>query len=135
MPPGVTDGSNAAAGQVGEYLSTLVTAAVGIASSTWTTIGALTLTPGDWDVWGQIGHAPAAAATQVYGELDTLTTPTGAVSDSISYATSYVYNGSSCYMALTPVRLSITANTTVYLHAYCNNTSSVTGKIQARRRR
>src|SRR5215831_6673656 len=56
MPMGVTDGSNAAAGQVGEYRSTVVLqgAAITITSSAWSPTMSLPLTAGDWDLWGEI---------------------------------------------------------------------------------
>ena len=49
---GVTDGSNAAAGMIGEVASVtrLIGAALGVLSGTATNIATLALTPGDWDV-------------------------------------------------------------------------------------
>jgi hypothetical protein len=54
---GVTDGSNAIAGDVGEFLGvqTLSSNAVALPSGVDTVIATLSLTPGDWEVWGSIG--------------------------------------------------------------------------------
>lgn len=48
LPMGVNDGSNAVAGQIGEYIQTIMTANTGLVSgSSYAT--ALTLPPGDWE--------------------------------------------------------------------------------------
>jgi hypothetical protein len=52
--PGVTDGSNAAAGQVGEVISSTVTAGVALTSNTTIVVASIALTPGDWEVFGNI---------------------------------------------------------------------------------
>jgi len=62
---GVVDGSAAAAGSVGEYLNTvvLVGAAVSLTTTVSTDIAILSLTAGDWDVWGSVWTNPNAATT------------------------------------------------------------------------
>lgn len=59
--PGVTDGSNAAPGQVGELLSQSVSAGA-ILSGSWTTITTLTVPAGSWLIWGAVAF-PSAANT------------------------------------------------------------------------
>lgn len=53
---GVTGASNAAAGQVGEYISSTILqgSAVAIADTTQVNITSISLTAGDWDVWGNV---------------------------------------------------------------------------------
>jgi hypothetical protein len=53
---GVTNGSNAAAGQIGEFLSAicLQANAINLTTGTDTVIATLPLTAGDWDVWGSV---------------------------------------------------------------------------------
>jgi hypothetical protein len=71
---GVTDGSNAAAGNIGEYLHSFVLAgaAVNILNNTDTQITSLALTAGDWDLYGEIFFQPnAATITQVTGAIGT----------------------------------------------------------------
>lgn len=66
MPMGVTDGSNAAPGQVGEYLSFNSGQITNVASGT--DIGPLSLSPGDWDVIVTTS-AYATAMTNVFGSI------------------------------------------------------------------
>ena len=49
---GVTDGSNAAAGDVGEYLETYGASVGPLGVNVWYAVMSLTLTPGDWEVSG-----------------------------------------------------------------------------------
>jgi hypothetical protein len=56
---GVTDGSSAAAGQVGEFLTATATSAITFATWFSLTGGNVNLTPGDWDVWGSASFSPA----------------------------------------------------------------------------
>lgn len=62
---GVTDGSEAAAGDIGEFRSASRLTADSIALGNFTTINvtSLDLAPGDWDVWGNVIFAPAATTT------------------------------------------------------------------------
>jgi hypothetical protein len=64
---GVTDGSNAAVGNVGEFMQAILLATAGgtVLSSTSKSIVSITLTPGDWDVWGAGGIGPTAGQTDV----------------------------------------------------------------------
>jgi hypothetical protein len=57
MRPGVTDGSDAPAGQVGEYLNAQVlsTAPIALVTTVDKGIIALSIPAGDWDVWGAVG--------------------------------------------------------------------------------
>ena len=76
---GVTDGSSAASGKVGEVISSVVVAASGIAltTSTQTNITSITVPAGDWDIWGNV---------QIIG-AGTTTTITNAGSISVTSAT------------------------------------------------
>ena len=72
---GVTDGSNAAAGNIGEYISNIVPFASGHTMTNGTTaqLATVTLTAGDWDVDGEVFFAfPAGNTTTFYvGYLST----------------------------------------------------------------
>jgi hypothetical protein len=63
LPPGVTDGSNAAAGQIGEVMSINIPTATTPPTNVAAIIGSLTLTPGDWDVTGDIQINNASPVT------------------------------------------------------------------------
>jgi hypothetical protein len=58
---GVTDASNAIAGNVGEFLSASQATATALTTATTLNLATLSLSPGDWDVWGQIIFTPSAA--------------------------------------------------------------------------
>jgi hypothetical protein len=123
---GVTDGSDAAAGQIGEYLtasaSVPLTGSMSIAN-----IVSIDLTAGDWDVTGNcVFHAGAGTHSFFgcgIGGLDTYTTaafPTGAIDMGLNTALA---------------RQNVTATTTVWLVAEAGFTGSMTavGTIRARR--
>lgn len=69
MPPGVTDGSNANPGQVGEYLQATSSAAIGIASGTVQTLAQLSLPAGDWDVEGKANVTLPSPSTNLNGTI------------------------------------------------------------------
>ena len=123
---GVTDGSDAAAGQIGEYLT--ATASVALATSmAVANIVSINLTAGDWDVTGNcVFHAGSGTHSFFgcgIGGLDTYTAAT--------FPTTALDMGINA--ALT--RQSVTAATTVWLVAQAGFTGSVTavGTIRARR--
>jgi hypothetical protein len=146
---GVTDGSTAAAGNVGEYLSSLKTVSAGVAISTSvaTQITSLTLTAGDWDLWGEVAFDnPVGAGAFTYAEAAIWTTTAAfpTTSQFPADAADYVQaelpaaNTNGTTLQLGPVRVSITTNTTYFLNAesvYTNTSQKVGGALRARRRR
>ncbi len=64
--PGTGTNDNAAGGDVGEYVASQVIsgAAVALASGIPADITHITLSAGDWDVWGSISTAPDGTTTQ-----------------------------------------------------------------------
>jgi len=116
---GVTDGSNAAAGQVGEYLSATNAGAVTIPNGAWTTIVSLTLTAGDWDIWGQA--SPGSATGGMSAIYAGITTTSGGAPANLQVASITAAAGTSFAGAgLSPpiLRASISATTTFYLNTY-----------------
>jgi hypothetical protein len=65
---GVTDGSDAAPGEVGEYV-TLAVNGVLAANAGLATYQALTLTPGDWDLWSYLDVDIPVGSTQFFQQL------------------------------------------------------------------
>lgn len=59
---GVTDGSDAPAGRVGEFL-TAAAGATFLASGVTVDLTTLALSAGDWDVWGGLFFVPSAGTT------------------------------------------------------------------------
>ncbi|HEY2616155.1 MAG TPA: hypothetical protein VGI78_02345 [Acetobacteraceae bacterium] len=128
MGVGVTDGSDATAGQIGEYM-TATGSGVALATGVLATIATITLTAGDWDVTGNVGFTAAAGTHAYFGVgidgMDTLTTatfPAAAMNQSMNASVR---------------RYSVTASTAVNLVAQASFTSTVTasGTIRARRMR
>jgi hypothetical protein len=125
---GVTDGSDAPAGQVGEYV-TANAAGVHLSNNAQATVVPLTLTAGDWDVTGNVVFHISGATSSRYGAgvdaiaMDiTATIPTGS-------GTWRLGSGA-------PVRRNLTTNGTAQLVAiatFSAGTVTADGFIQARR--
>jgi hypothetical protein len=128
---GVTDGSSAAAGQIGEYL-TATGASILLTTTTSASCGTLSLTAGDWDVWGLISYAMSVACTNIYATINT----------AVSFANPYTSISSTgatitnTQLAAPMVRISLTATTTVYIVAqalFSSGTVNAQGTLWARR--
>jgi len=132
---GITNGSNAAAGMIGEYVEVIVSSgsATALANNLWGGVTGITLTAGDWDV-------------TMDGILWTSTMPTGAFAYqanlSTTLASSAVQFGGSGFgytgffnMHIGPNRFSLASSSSVYVN--CLHTSGATqswfGTIHARR--
>ena len=127
---GVTDGSDAAAGMVGEYL-TASGSGVGLTNNVMTTVATLTLTAGDWDVYGVVTfHLTGATTTHYAAGLD------GTFGTEI-IATVPAGSGVWQLQAGT-VRRNVTGTTAVLLQGLCGFSAgsvSADGTIRARRMR
>lgn len=125
MGPGITDGSNAAAGQIGEYLNSGLSALQPFASMATVSIQTLLLSPGDWDVtmfflagaldfstdrltqfFTAVQISPTAFPTVPYWNVDNTAT---------TMPSSPGYAGS-----LGPIRFNVTAATTLNCVAFAN---------------
>jgi len=131
-----------AAGFVGEYKSSivLVGSAAVANSNTNTDITTLSLTAGDWDVWGEIWVSPTNAATKVVGWINTASVTNPATpGDGTSHAgpfTDLDFTGNTQF-ALAPCQALLSATTTYYLGANAiltAGTANLYGKLCARRR-
>jgi len=134
---GVTDGSNAAAGQIGEFITVSNTASP-VTSGVWTSVAGLILTAGDWDVWGEMAFSPAAGA---------LSSSVGAGQSTASNTAPNVNGGSISLglttssmgvvtMAMPACRWNVTTSTTVWfvaLVSFSGGTMSCSCVASARR--
>jgi hypothetical protein len=125
---GVTDGSEAAAGDVGEYL-TVTSGSVALSNTTLANVVSLNLTAGDWDVQGNVTFAAGSGTHTFFGAgigvLDTFTSstfPSAALNQAITTVTR---------------RYNVAATTTVWLVAEAGfgGTMTATGTVRARRMR
>lgn len=135
---GVTDGSDAAAGQIGEYLaaSGSHTLATGVALD----VTSLTLSPGDWDVDGSSAFSPSLETMQAVQTW--LATAAATPSDpgrTAVWGQDTAGVGTMGFTALLagPLRYSVTAATTVHLGCMADFPSgtTVTGTSWIRARR
>lgn len=141
---GTTTNDNASAGNVGEYVSASVVqgAAVSLTTNVAANITSISLTAGDWDLWGNLYYT--------FGATTTLTSHSGYLTTtSASTSTSplggfYLLNVASSTpnttlfggQAIGPVRVSLTTTTTWFLVAqatFATSTCGGYGIIQARR--
>ena len=139
---GIVDGSDAAPGNVGEYVVSTVTAgsAVTLVNATNTDITSIALSAGDWDVAGAVyfnaSSKGASLDMRAWTNTVSVTEPDGTDG---GLAIDSTGSGGAVYgLAISPMRLNITAAATVHLGAYCNvSTGTVTaaGIVRARRMR
>jgi hypothetical protein len=130
---GVTDGSDAVAGDIGEYLFTPSGASVGLSNGALANICSLDLTPGDWDVAGNVIFNPTGAVTFAAASCSTASVTLNVIAARVagSAAANQLRLGTGGDQ-----RINVSADTTVYLVAQCGFTSgsvSATGTIWGRR--
>lgn len=134
---GVTDGSNAAAGNLGEY-QTANASSVNLTSATAANITSISLTAGDWDVSGTVQYVPAGTTTVSF-QVSAISTTSATVGGLGTYTTLNTNSnpaGAGSVIASPTVRISVAATTTVYLvgeATFATSTCSANGLIRARR--
>ncbi len=135
---GTTTNDNAAAGKVGEFISSTVLAAAGVVLTTNTIadVTSIALTAGDWDVWGNVTIIPAA--TDLTAAVAWIGSSSASVPDESMVAAIYPgASAASAGMACPYRRFSLAAPATIYLS--CDQTFATTAKacggIYARRPR
>ncbi len=140
---GTATNDNAAPGQVGEYLSTLVLlgSKVVLTSTISANIATLGLTAGDWDVSAEL-WLNSNAATTVSVVKGGITPTTGVVpavpANGTGLAVAYpgALAGEAPVLPIGPVRVSIAATTNIFLVAnvtFAVNSCAGYGKLRARR--
>ena len=143
--PGTTTNGDATAGNIGEYISSNVTSGspVSLVSATAKNITSISLTGGDWDVWGTVGFVANAATTAtIFAGGISQTTNTLPIDAGAGAAFQLGLAVSAAgVMPISPVgstRISLASTTTIYLVAkttFAVNSMSGFGFIAARRRR
>lgn len=142
---GVSTNNNATAGDVGEYISSTVlsTSAVGLTNGTAGNVTSVVLTPGDWDVAGNVAFVAGASttATVFAGGIGTsaATLPTAPGAGAFSQiGVSVAAGGVEPCLPVGQTRLSLAGTSTAYLIAqssFALSTMGAYGFIGARRRR
>jgi hypothetical protein len=139
---GTSTNDNISTGYLGEYVESDVPAAsaVSVSNATATNITSISLTAGDWDVWGAVGTLPAGATTTSteLGWLSTTSATLPTDTNKGAYAALAISLGAGAGMTF-PIgrrRLSLASTTTVYLSTYLAfavSTMQAMGCIAARR--
>jgi hypothetical protein len=143
---GITDGSSAAAGDVGELISAKVTsgAALALSSNVITVVTSVPLTAGDWDVYGDTALAmsgsPAIVSMAGWVSASSTASP---VIDSFPFEWGSAVtglNGEFTILPHGPLQQNATGTSTIYLLAQVSFTGagagvSAFGEIRARRMR
>lgn len=138
---GVTDGSDASVGQVGEYVESVVLAgsAVSLATGVVKDITSITLTAGDWDVSGLVVIVPAVttSTTNYTGFVNNVSATLPTLDQRLFTVNEPpTVHAASCSSGGNTKRYSLLTTTTIYLSVYSVFTVSTTGaygKISARR--
>jgi hypothetical protein len=140
---GTVAADQAAAGTIGEVLSTSITTGVALVSGTAKDVGTLSLPAGDYDVSAQLIFNPGTNLTIMAAavSLTSNTLPTAAQLAAGTGAMQQLratFAGSAAEMLQSGIcRVNVSATTTIYMVAMVTGTGSwtATGFISARRRR
>jgi hypothetical protein len=140
---GTTTNDNAAAGIVGEYVESIIAfgSAVSLATTVAKTVTSLSLSAGDWTLFGLVGFA-AAATTSMTVLLGGLSSVTNSLNESDAYfdfaMPAYVRGADEMVYAIPTRRYSLSAPGNIYLVARATFTVAALGgfgRISARRTR
>jgi hypothetical protein len=143
--PGWTDGSNAAAGNVGEQVSASVTTPVTLTTGVTANVATLPLAAGDWSVSGVVifneaaNTVPTALAAAIATSSATLPTPAqvaAGTGNMTQYNMTFTKGPINQFMQTGISRINVAAATTVYLvaqAAFSTAGLTATGYISARR--
>lgn len=142
--PGATSNTSAMAGRVGEYISatTDIASRISLTSNTAANVASILLTPGDWDVQGNVGYAAGTTTVTTFA-LSTINTTSGTLPTSPDSGARNAWAGSVTGNTLPCLptgntRVNTSANVTAYLLAFATfttSTASAFGFIGARRAR
>ncbi len=135
---GTPTNNNAAATYVGEFISSTIAsgAAISPSSTVATDLTSISLTAGDWDVYGDVSFTNSGTASSFSGSISTVTATVQDPSAGISSATSSLTG--SVLFAVPYRRMSLAATTTIYLvvlTVFATGTPTCYGGIYARRAR
>jgi hypothetical protein len=139
---GTATNDNAAAGYIGEYISSVVAigSAIALATNTAATITSISLSPGDWDVFGDIDFHPAATTASTYyiGGISLINATLGTTETTVASPFAIATTGVDASQTIPVIRISVAVQTTVYLVTTAGFTVSTMiayGSLKARRMR
>lgn len=144
--PGATAATAASAGNIGEFISTALpsASAITLSNGVATSIISLSLSGGDWNVWGQVVTVVQAATvvTVIEGGLNSTTSAlpaftTGALTE-LALGTAGLNGGSSNVLNVGPIQVLNATTATTYLlgsMGFSVSTAAMYGSLKARRAR
>ncbi len=142
---GVTNGTAASSGNVGQIVSSTVNPVPGVSmtNNTFANITSISLPAGDWDIMAQVSFNPAPTTTvQGFVASISLTSATAGsnynINESVEEITGMFITGAPIVASVAEACATISTTTTYYLVANVGfgvSTMSAGGKIIARRRR
>ena len=142
---GTTTNDNTDAGNVGESIVSAVdTPGISLTNNTAADITSISLTAGDWDVWGNVvlifGATTNCTTYGMWSSATSATVPDVTLSCNISTSVAGIVPGAitGCGNSIPPLRYSLSGTTTIYLSvkaAFSISTLAAFGVIQARRAR
>jgi len=141
---GTTTNDFAAAGSVGEIIQSVIASGsyVSLTTATATNLTSISLTAGDWDVWGNVSFIPAAITNVVQARswisTTSATLPDASLYNGIENVAGGIVPGDNFGVIPPTLPIKLASTTTVYLSAistFSVSTAAVCGGIYARRRR
>jgi hypothetical protein len=131
---GTATNDSAPAGSIGEFITATVAAgsAVALTTATPANVTSVSLTAGDWDVWGTVAYTPAATTsiTTMQGGINTTTAALPAATTGAYFANfmaAFVPGAINPSYSTGTLRLSLASTTTVYLVAQAAFTVAAMG--------
>ena len=141
---GTTTNDNTTTGDVGEFVSSVIASAsaISISNATAKDLTSISLTAGDWDVWGNLTFITAATTsisnTAGWLSSTSATLPDSSLFDSLLFTPLAPGAGATFSCIAPPRRFSLSGTTTIYISGFAQFTISTLtfcGGIYARRRR
>lgn len=133
---GTGTNDSASAGYVGELISSNILAASGVTVSSAATanITSITLTAGNWDIWGNI-LVQGTTVTTIQGGISTVSATLP--DSSLTFYISPLALSAACGVPVPEITAAISGSTTYYLviNPFGSGTIKCSGNIYARRRR
>ena len=132
---GTTSNTNATAGNIGEFVSSVIPFASSVnpsATNVSKDITSISLTAGDWDVWGNFSGTPTGTTTTLRGWISS----TSATLPDQSLFVIIQTTGGNNAAVVPQLRFSLSGTTTIFLSSQCTFTTgsvNLCGGIYARR--
>lgn len=136
---GTTAADNANAGSIGEFL-TGNSSGGSLTNNTWANATSVSLSAGDWDVWGTVQFNPSGSTTvsRLLAAISTTSASAGATYAQQQDLQLTFTTGAAQTLATPVTRINVSSTTPVYLTVFTSfgvSTMTANGTIYARRRR